>query len=273
MFRDEGAFDRRAYLGQQGIDLVATLRAPELLELVKPARPGFAGWTSRARRALGDEISAMWATQPRVEGVLRAMLLGDRSFVERDEATDFQKTGAFHVLVVAGLHVGAFALGSFWIGRALRMPRVWTAGLTLLILLAYVSVVEQRAPVLRAGLMAAIVVIGGFFFRRLELLNSAAVAALLLLVARPLALRDASFQLSFLAIGCIAGLAMPWLESTVQPYARALRMNRERRNCESICGRWHARLSIVCRRGSPRCPGRWAWERWGLRFACGNCWC
>lgn len=223
MFRDEGAFDRRAYLAQQGIDLVATLRAPELLEITKPARPGIAGWTSRARRALGDEIDAMWATQPRVAGVLRAMLLGDRSFVERDEAINFQKTGAFHVLVVAGLHVGAFAVALFWIGRRLRLPRVWTAGLTLLMLLAYVSVVEQRAPVLRAGLMAAIVVMGGFFFRRLELLNSAAVAALVLLVARPMALGDASFQLSFLAIGCIAGLAIPWLESTVQPYARCLR--------------------------------------------------
>lgn len=223
VFRDEGAFDRRAYLEQQGIDLVATLRAPELLEITKPARPGIAGWASRARRALGDEIDAIWATQPRVAGVLRAMLLGDRSFVERDEATDFQKTGAFHVLVVAGLHVGAFAVALFWIGRRLRLPRVWTAGLTLLMLLAYVSVVEQRAPVLRAGLMAAIVVMGGFFFRRLDLLNSAAVAALVLLIARPLALRDASFQLSFLAIGCIAGLAIPWLESTVQPYARALR--------------------------------------------------
>jgi hypothetical protein len=30
VFRDEGAFDRRAYLAQQGIDLSATLRAPEL---------------------------------------------------------------------------------------------------------------------------------------------------------------------------------------------------------------------------------------------------
>ena len=128
MFRDEGAFDRRAYLEQQGIDLVATLRAPELLEVTKPARPGISGWTSRARRALGDEIDALWATEPRVAGVLRAMLLGDRSFVERDEAIDFQKTGAFHVLVVAGLHVGAFAVTLFWIGRRLRLPRLWTAG-------------------------------------------------------------------------------------------------------------------------------------------------
>jgi len=38
------------------------------------------------------------------------MLLGDRSFVDGDEARDFQKTGAFHVLVVAGLHVGAIAV-------------------------------------------------------------------------------------------------------------------------------------------------------------------
>jgi competence protein ComEC len=111
----------------------------------------------------------------------------------------------------------------FWAGRKLRVARVYGVVLTLALLLAYVSVVEQRAPVLRAALMAAIVVVGGVFFRRLELLNSAALAALILLVARPLALRDSSFQLSFLAVGCIAGVAIPWLERTVQPYARALR--------------------------------------------------
>jgi len=75
--------------------------------------------------------------------------------------------------------------------------------------------------------MAVAVVFGGFFFRRLELLNSAALAALILLVAKPLALRDSSFQLTFVAIGCIAGLALPWLENTVQPYVRALRGWRE----------------------------------------------
>ena len=94
---------------------------------------------------------------------------------------------------------------------------------TLTVLFAYVAVIEQRPPVLRAALMAAIVVLGGFFYRRLDVLNSAAIAALVLWAARPLALRDSSFQLTFLAIGCIAGLAAPWLEGNVQPYARALR--------------------------------------------------
>jgi predicted membrane metal-binding protein len=57
--------------------------------------------------------------------------------------------------------------------------------------------------------MAVIVLAGGYFFRRLELLNSAAIAALLLLVPRPLELHDSSFQLSFLSVGCIAGIAVP----------------------------------------------------------------
>src|SRR6266404_7431963 len=32
LFRDEGAFDRRAYLRSQGVDLTAALRSPELLQ-------------------------------------------------------------------------------------------------------------------------------------------------------------------------------------------------------------------------------------------------
>ena len=61
------------------------------------------------------------------------------------------------------------------------------------------------------------------FYRRLDLLNSAALAALTIVIASPLAIRDSSFQLTFVAIGCIAGLAIPWLGATVQPYAIALR--------------------------------------------------
>ncbi len=227
VFMDEGAFDRRAYLEQQEIHLVATLRAPQLIKRVSSATPTARTRVAGIRRQLRDEVDGLFTGKPQVAGVLRAMLLGDRSFVDRAESTDFQKTGVFHVLVIAGLHVGALAFALYWICRKLRFTPVWRALFTLTLLFSYVAVVEQRAPVLRATLMAAIVVFGGFFFRRLDLLNSAGLAALVLLVAKPLALRDSSFQLSFLAIGCIAGLAAPWLEKTVQPYVRALRGWRE----------------------------------------------
>jgi len=223
VFRDDGAFDRRAYLATQNIDLVATLRASELIERVSSTRRSPTALLARFRRRLREEIDTLFSASPQVAGVLRAMLLGDRSFLDREEATDFQKTGVFHVLVVAGLHVGALAAFLFWTGRKLRLSRLLTIILSLILLLAYVAVVEQRPPVLRAALMAAMFAIGTCFYRRLDLLNSAAIAALLLMIARPLTVRDSSFQLSFLAIGCIAGLALPWLARTTQPYVRAVR--------------------------------------------------
>jgi competence protein ComEC len=222
VFRDEGAFDRRAYLATQNIDLTAALRAPELIERISvaPLTPGIL--IARARRRMRDEVDALFGARPEVAGVLRAMLLGDRSFVDRDEATDFQKTGVFHVLVVAGLHVGALAALLFWLTRKLRLSPGWAIFLVLTLLFAYVAVVEQRPPVLRAALMATAVVTGSFLYRRLDLLNSASVAAMILLAAKPLAVRDSSFQLTFVAVGCIAGLALPWLAATVQPYVKAL---------------------------------------------------
>src|SRR5260370_1871394 len=109
VFRDEGAFDRRAYLAQQNIDLVATLRAPELIERIGTPTPTIGTLLARARRRLREESDELFAGKPQGAGVLRAMSLGDRRFVGRAEDADFQKTGVFHVLVVVGLHVGALA--------------------------------------------------------------------------------------------------------------------------------------------------------------------
>src|SRR5437879_9582894 len=146
VFRDEGAFDRRAYLAQQDIDLVGTLRAPELIERISPSSPTVGTIIARERRRLREEIDGLFTRDQQAAAVLRAMLLGDRSFVDRPEAADFQKTGVFHILVVAGLHVGALAFALYWLGRRLRLSRVWTILLTLTVLFAYVAVVEQRAP-------------------------------------------------------------------------------------------------------------------------------
>ena len=222
VFRDAGAFDRREYLAQQNIHLLATLRASSLLERISTPPATMGTRLARLRALLRERLDALYPGAPQTAGILRAMLLGDRSFVDQAESVDFQKTGVFHVLVVAGLHVGALAFFLYWLGTRLRLPRTLATVLLLAALFAYIAVVEQRAPVLRAGLMTGIVVLASFFYRRLEILNSAAVAAIALLVAKPASLFETSFQLSFLAIGCIAGIALPWMERQVQPYVGAL---------------------------------------------------
>src|SRR5260221_1014548 len=222
VFRDEGAFDRREYLARQNIHLLATLRGSSLLERISEPPATMETRLAGVQAWLRERLDGLYLDAPQTAGILRAMLLGDRSFVDRAESVDFQKTGVYHVLVVAGLHVGALAFFLYWLGNKLRLPRTLATVLLLAALFAYIAVVEQRAPVLRAGLMTGIVVLAGFFYRRLEILNSAALAAMVLLVAKPAELFDTSFQLSFLAIGCIAGVAVPWMERQVQPFIGAL---------------------------------------------------
>ena len=222
VYRDVGAFDRREFLARQDIHVLATLRARVLLEKTGAARPALAFRVARIRGLLRERMDGMFPESPQTAAVLRAMLLGDRSFIERTESVDYQKTGVFHVLVVAGLHVGALAFFLFWVARKLRFPQIAKTLFVLAFLAAYVAVVEQRAPVLRAALMAGIVIVGSHFYRRLDLLNSAALAALFLLIANPKFITDTGFPLSFLAIGAIAGIALPWMERSIQPFLRAL---------------------------------------------------
>ncbi len=221
-YLDPGAFDERGYLARQGIELLGELRSTELLHLVGPSKPSVAERFARFRGDLLTRLDTLFAGKPARIAVLRAMLLGDRNFINSDIAETFQKTAAFHVLVLAGLHVAALAFFIFWLCRLLRLPLAFTTLLTLAALAAYLGVVQDRPPILRAALMTAIFLCARLFFRRVALLNTVALAAIFLLAARPSDLFESSFQLSFLAAGVIAGLAIPWIDRTSTPYRRAL---------------------------------------------------
>jgi competence protein ComEC len=123
---------------------------------------------------------------------------------------------------VAGLHVGALAVFIFWLGRRLRFSVGAVSLLAILTLMAYVGMVQDRPPILRASLMVALYLCARPLFRRVELLNTIAAAALVILIWRPLSLADSSFQLSFLAAAVIACLALPWLDRSSEPYRAGL---------------------------------------------------
>jgi competence protein ComEC len=221
-FLDPGAFDLRSYLARQKIDLIGSLRSAELLRLVDRPRPLILHLLARARGDLLARLDQLFVGQPQRLAVLRALLLGDRTFVDSDAVAAFQKTGAYHVLVVAGLHVGALAESLWWLGRRLRFSADAISLLTVLKLAAYVGMVQDRPPILRAAVMVALYLCAQPLLRHVELLNTVAIAALVILLWRPSLLLDSSFQLSFLAACVIAGLALPWLDRTSDPYRAGL---------------------------------------------------
>jgi competence protein ComEC len=221
-FGDPGSFDYRGYLARQNIQLQGTLRNAELLTISGHPRLTLSDWFARARGRLLDTLDNLFASRPDEAALARAMLLGDRSFVDHDRVLDFQKTGVYHVLVLAGLHVGALAAFFLWAGRRVRLELFQTVFLTLLALFAYAAIVEDRPPIARAVIMATVYLCARLLYRRMDLLNVAAISALVILVARPSEIGDPSFLLSFAAVGTIGAVAVPWMDRWSEPYRRAL---------------------------------------------------
>jgi competence protein ComEC len=221
-FADPGVVDHRALLAHENIYLTGSPRNAALIEKIPGPSPSIAQRLARLRGRMLDEVDSMLGGSDDRAAVARAMLLGDRSFLDSAEVEAFRDTGVYHVLVLAGLHVGILAAALLWAGRKLRLSLIARTTLTIAALGAYVAVVEDRPPILRAALMAAVYLLGRVLFRRTHLLNAVGLAALLILLARPSELTDSSFLLSFIAVATIAGIAAPWLERTAEPYRLAL---------------------------------------------------
>ncbi len=221
-FQDPGAFDYRSQLARQDIFLTATVRNSALVTRIPDGNPTLRQYLARARGRLLEQADMLFASAPTQAAVLRAMLLGDRSFVDEEISETFRKTSSYHVLVIAGLHVAALAMFVVWICARLRLRRAASSVATLMVLAAYLAIVQDRPPILRATLMAAAYLLGRAFFRRLDILQAASLAALVILFFHPSELADPSFQLSFLAVAAIGGIALPLLERTAEPLRHAL---------------------------------------------------
>ena len=89
-------------------------------------------------------------------GVLAAMIIGEQSLLERSTKIDFQKTGAFHILVVSGMNVGIVAFVLFWLGRRLHLHEYATTAATIVLSLLYAYLTDMGAPILRAALMLSL---------------------------------------------------------------------------------------------------------------------
>jgi competence protein ComEC len=230
VYRNPGEFDYARYMESiEDLYWEGSTKSPALVEkLPAPAqhlygRARLLVLRIRDRLLRGiDRLYPPWSAEGRDGAVLKAVLLGERSSLDSDIIEDFRRSGLYHLLVIAGLHVGLLALLAELGLRALRLGEYARSILVLVFLLGYASLVEQRAPTLRATLIITAYLLARLLYRRHVALNAIGLAALLLLLARPPWLFESGFQLSFCAALLIAGLVAPILALTTQPYRSAL---------------------------------------------------
>lgn len=161
-----------------------------------------------ARRAM-LENDALASDEPACS-LLDGIVLGQRSAISRTLNEAFTRTGAVHILSVSGFHVGVVAAAGWFVLRKLAgLRRRPTALLVVALLLAYVVLAEQNAPVVRSAVMAVVICLAQLRRRPVCLLNCVCLAGLLILAWSPQDLFAAGFQLSFVQVIALTILAGP----------------------------------------------------------------
>jgi ComEC/Rec2-related protein len=167
-------------------------------------------WIDRWRLTCKARIRSL-VTGP-AKGLLAALLLGDRSDLERPVQRHCRKTGTMHLLALSGLHVGVVAV---ILARVLGWAGWPGAPLTGALLVAFVTLAGSRPPLLRAAQGWALITWGRHSGRQSPPLHRLGVAACALLIMDPAVAHDLGAQLSFVAV---AGLlaAMPLARGAAQ---------------------------------------------------------
>ena len=242
-YRDPGAWQYADYLLEQNIAATASVNVAKVRAV--DAGPGGHGLSLRCRMYAAQAWAAARMTAfvlstenrrlpaamrltPDDAGMLNAMLFGDRTRLTHGLRLGFERTGSFHLFVVSGMHVALLAGMVFWAARRLRVRAGLATLLTVALIAAYALLTGFGVPVQRALLMTAVFLLARLLWRGRNALNALGAAALAVLVGSPGTLFEASFQMTFLAIVAIAGIAVPLGERTFLRYARALRGLHER---------------------------------------------
>jgi competence protein ComEC len=182
----------------------AVAKSGLLVEASEPAAGAVARARDRARAALRAHVP------PGPEqGLVLAMVLGDRSGVDDDTAEAFRVAGTYHVLALSGAQVALLAGLLLLLARRLDLPPLSAAAFVTASVALYACFVGGDVPVVRATVMAGVLLLGRGLDLDADLLNLLGLAAGALLVAQPSRIGDVGFQLSFGATAAILALALP----------------------------------------------------------------
>lgn len=131
-----------------------------------------------------------------VQGIITAMLTGDRSLIDEELDTALSESGVLHVVSISGMHV-TFLVGfvTLLAGNKRR-----TALVMIPLLLIFVPVVGGNPPVVRAAIINTLALIARAIKRESDMPTSISLALMLLLIINPYACKDVGLQLSFAAV-------------------------------------------------------------------------
>ena len=213
-------FDYEMWMWEQGVQATGYVRhgqaqGPQLLA------SGQGHVVERWRQAVRDAMvqrlappgQAQAAEQARIAGVLVALVTGEQSAIDREDWRVFRTTGVAHLMAISGLHITLFA----WVAAAL-IRMAWRRSPALCLWLPaphvalwggvlcaglYALFSGWGIPAQRTVLMLVVVAVLASTGRQWPWHMRWLLTCVCVVLAQPMALLQAGFWLSFLAVGIL----------------------------------------------------------------------
>jgi competence protein ComEC len=225
-FKNPGGFDYKQYMAFKGIRATAYVNRDELVVIDTHAVSGVGQFLEDLRRRYAGLIDQSGHTQS--QGVLKALIIGDRSQISAETRQAFNRAGVGHLLAISGLHIGIVATVAFslfqWLMARFNFFLWWAwsrkgaALLSLMPVFAYGMIAGFTPSTQRAVCMVSIFLLTFLVEREQDPFNTLALAALVILVADPPSLFSISFQLSFVTVlAIIYGMSRVKFPAAIQP--------------------------------------------------------
>lgn len=140
-----------------------------------------------------------------------ALLLGERSDLDKDLLKSYSDTGTIHIISVSGLHVGIIFLVLQFLLKLIPLFKndIVKCIVVIICIWFYSTLTGLPASVIRSALMISFHTIGKTISSKTNSINHVAASALLLLSFNTNYLFDIGFQLSYLAVLGIMYLQKP----------------------------------------------------------------
>ncbi|RKM62942.1 DNA internalization-related competence protein ComEC/Rec2 [Butyrivibrio sp. XB500-5] len=146
--------------------------------------------------------------------VMKAMLLGDRAFMDDEIKELYKNSGIVHILAVSGLHIMVIGMGIYKLLKRFKISPWINAAIPLLFMYLYGEMCGISSSSFRAICMFCLRLIAPLVGRTYDLLSALALAEILLIIDQPLYLYNSGFLFSF---GAVLGITVvkPRLEKSL----------------------------------------------------------
>jgi competence protein ComEC len=187
-----GEFDSRLYY--------STLKISYRLTGAKIIKAG--GEPNRYREALYKirrflESSLDIALSEQDSAIMKAMLLGDKAFMDEETKDMYKDNGIMLILAVSGLHISLIGMGLYELLRKLRLNKVVTTLFPIAFMYSYGIMCGMGTSSFRAICMFALRLFAPVVGRTYDVLTGLSLAEILLLLDQPLYMYNSGFLFSF----------------------------------------------------------------------------